>query len=256
MRMQHAAQLTTEPRQTKEADRRSLRQTLALSNHWLPRLLRSSRRAIKNISLPRIPHLFSLPQVSLFLFLRSTYYFALRVFFCEPYFKFHCSSYGRNLHTGVFLHWITGRGKIIVGDNVLIGGKCSFDFAARFSDMPTFIVGNNTLIHHGCSFSIGKKIVIGQSCLIAGEVWITDSPGHPADPIARMAGLPPPDDKVKPVVIEDNVWIGRRAMILPGVTIGQGSIVAAGAVVTHNVPPNTMVAGNPAQQKRYLASPA
>src|ERR1039458_2930169 len=118
-RMQHRSLFMTEPRQTKKADRRSLRQTLALSNHWLPRLLRGSRRAMKNIGLPRIPRLLSLPLVSLFLLLRSMYYFVMRVFICEPFFKAHCASYGRNLHTGVFLHWIQGRGEIIAGDNVL-----------------------------------------------------------------------------------------------------------------------------------------
>jgi acetyltransferase-like isoleucine patch superfamily enzyme len=246
----------TELRQTNEADGRSLRQTLALSSHWLPRLLRGSRRTMKNIGLPRIPRPLSLSLVSLFLLLRSMYYFVMRVFICEPFFKAHCASYGHNLHTGVFLHWIQGRGEIIAGDNVVVGGKCSIIFAARFSNEPTLRIEDNTLIHHGCSFTIGKKIIIGRYCKIAGEVWIFDSPGHPADPIARMAGLPPPEDMVKPVVIEDNVWIGRRAIILPGVTIGEGSIVAAGAVVTKDVPPNTMVAGNPARQIRELTVPA
>jgi serine acetyltransferase len=191
-----------------------------------------------------------------FLSLRSTYYFLARVFLCEPFFKAYCARYGRNVHTGVFFHWIQGRGDLIVGDDVLVDGKCSFSFAARFSDQPTLIIGDATGIGHGCSFTIGKKITIGRHCRIAGHVWIFDSPGHPADPVARMAGSPPADDEVRPVVIEDNVWIGERAIIMPGVTIGQGSLVAAGSVVTTNVPPNTMVAGNPARQLRKLTGPA
>jgi acetyltransferase-like isoleucine patch superfamily enzyme len=209
---------------------------------------------MKNIGLPRIPRLLSLPLVSLFLLLRSMYYFVMRVFICEPFFKAHCASYGRNLHTGVFLHWIQGRGEIIAGDNVLIDGKCSFTFAARFSDKPTLILGDNTGISHGCTFTIGKKVTIGRHCRIAGNVWIFDSPGHPADPAARMAGLPPADDEVKPVVIEDNVWIGRGAIIMPGVTVGQNSIVVASAVVMSDVPANTMVAGNPARLLRKLGA--
>jgi len=70
-----------------------------------------------------------------------------------------------------------------------------------------------------------------------------------------MAGAAPTDDEVRPVVIEDNVWIGTSAIIMPGVTIGQGSIVAAGAVVTMDVPPNTMFAGNPARQFLKLTGP-
>lgn len=227
------------------------RRTLALSNHWLPRFLRASRRWVRNFGIPA-PRVLTIPFVTVFLAVRSTYYFVARVFFCEPFFKAHCTSYGRNLHTGVFFHWIYGRGALIVGNDVLIDGRCNFTFAARFSDQPTLMIGDNTGIGHGCSFIIGKKISIGNHCRIAGQVWAFDSPGHPADPVARMAGLPATDDEVKPIVIEDNVWIGERVIIMPGVTIGQGSVVASGSVVMMNVPPNTLLAGNPARQLRKL----
>lgn len=233
-----------------------MRRTLALSNHWLPRWLRRSRQRIRNFGIPRIPTTLSAPLLAVFLGLRSTYYFIVRVFFCEPFFKAYCTKYGRNVHTGVFFHWIQGRGELIVGDNVRIDGKCSIFFAARFAAQPTLIIGDNTGIGHHCVLTIGKKIVIGRHCRIAGEVIIFDSPGHASEPVARMAGAPPTDDDVKPVVIEDNVWIGERAIIMPGVTIGQGSIVAAAAVVMADVPPNTMVAGNPARQFRKLAAQA
>jgi acetyltransferase-like isoleucine patch superfamily enzyme len=233
-----------------------IRRTLALSDHWLPRLLRKCRRWVLNFGLPRLPNILTRPPLAVFLTIRSTYYFLVRVFLCEPFFKSYCTKYGRNVHTGVYLHWIQGRGELIIGDNVRIDGKCSISFAARFSDNPTLIVGDNTGIGHSCSFTIGKKIVIGRHCRIAGGVAILDSPGHAADPTARMAGSPPTDEEVRPVVIEDNVWIGERSIILPGVTIGQGSIVASGAVVMADVPPNTMVAGNPARQFKKLAGPA
>jgi acetyltransferase-like isoleucine patch superfamily enzyme len=233
-----------------------MRRTLALSDHWLPRWLRRCRQRVLNFGILPIPHTLTGPLLAVFLTFRSTYYFVVRVFLCEPFFKAYCTRYGRNVHTGVFLHWIQGRGELIIGDNVRIDGKCSFSFATRFSDQPTLIIGDNTGIGHACSFTIGKKVVIGRHCRIAGQVFIFDSPGHPADPIARMAGSPPTEDEVRPVVIEDNVWIGERAIIVPGVTIGQGSVVAAGAVVMMDVPPNTMVAGNPARQFRKLTGPA
>lgn len=211
---------------------------------------------VLDFGLPPIPRALSVPLLSLFLLLRSIYYFVARVFFCEPFFKAYCTKYGRGVHTGVFFHWIQGRGELIVGDNVRIDGKCTFTFAARFSEHPTLIIGDNSGISHGCSFTVGKKIVIGRHCRIAGQVWIFDSPGHPADPSARMAGSPTMGEDVKPVVIEDNVWIGRTAIIMPGVTIGEGSIVAAGAVVMADVPPNTLVLGNPARQVRKLTTSA
>jgi acetyltransferase-like isoleucine patch superfamily enzyme len=95
---------------------------------------------------------------------------------------------------------------------------------------------------------VAKEIRIGRHCAISTDVWIFDSSGHPLDPTARLAGLPPAPEDVRPVVIEDNVWIGRRAIVFPGVTVGQGSIISAGSVVMSDVPPNTMVAGNPARK--------
>jgi maltose O-acetyltransferase len=66
--------------------------------------------------------------------------------------------------------------------------------------------------------------------------------------VARQAGAPVADDEVRPVVIEDNVWLGYQSVIMPGVTIGKNSVVAFGSVVTSDVPPNTLALGNPARK--------
>lgn len=229
-----------------------MRRFIATSDHWLARLARKSRRAWTNFGVPA-PRVLTLPILWVFVGIRSGYYFFIRVFVCEPLFKAYCTSCGTGVHTGVFLHWVQGRGNLVVGDHVLVDGKCSFSFAARFSEKPTLRIGDYTGIGHQCSFTIGKEISIGRHCRIATDVMIFDSPGHPADPAARLAGLPVEPDEVRPVIIEDNVWIGRRAIIMPGVTIGHGSVVASGAVVMTNVPPNTLVAGNPARQVRKVA---
>ena len=227
--------------------------TLATSNHWFPRMARWGKRTIGNFSVPA-PRIVSVPLLSIIVGVRSLYYFIARVFVCEPLFKAYCAKYGRNLHTGVFLHWVQGRGEILVGDDVTIDGRCAFSFGARFSDRPTLTIDSNTVIGHGCNFVIGKQISIGRRCLIAGDVRIIDSPGHPIDPIARQAGAPPTDDEVRPVVIENNVWIGYGAMIMPGVTIGTNSVVANGSIVTTDVPPDTLVLGNPARKFPLLLS--
>lgn len=227
--------------------------TLAVSDHRLPRTLRRCRRWILNFSLPA-PRVLTLPFVTLFVALRSVYYFLARVLWCEPFFKSYCTRYGPGLHTGAFLHYIQGRGAILCGENVLVSGKSNFIFAARYSDAPTLIIGDNSGLGHACIFIIGKKIEIGRHCRIGSEVVVFDSPGHPADPVLRLTGAPASEEEVKPVTIEDNVWIGQRAIIMPGITIGAGSIIASGAVVMANVPPNTMVAGNPARQVKKLVS--
>jgi len=90
-------------------------------------------------------------------------------------------------------------------------------------------------------------VTIGSRVLIASHVVIT-SRAHPAAP--PRFGV----TEDRPVVIEDDVWIGAGAIVLPGVTIGRGSVVAAGSVVTKSVPPDTIVAGIPAETIRSLKS--
>lgn len=106
-------------------------------------------------------------------------------------------------------------------------------------------IGDNTRIHGTCIHA-KSKIVIGKNCLIAANCHIVDSNGHPVEmnnPENRVNLL----DNPKEIIIEDNVWIAANCMILKGVTIGQGSVVSAGSIVTENVPPYSIVRGNPAQ---------
>lgn len=115
---------------------------------------------------------------------------------------------------------------------------------------------------YGLNITIGRKVHIGYECMftghapinIADDVMIANktnlvSGGHPVPPHQRRDYL-----TAAPITIETNVWIGTAATILPGVTIGAGSVVAAGAVVTRDVPPATLVAGVPATVVRELES--
>lgn len=227
-------------------------QFLARSEHWSARAVRKTRRAILNFAIPA-PRVIFRPALFVFLALRFTYYLLIRVFICEPFFKAYCTSYGRNLRTGVFVHWIQGSGRIVIGDNVTVDGKCSFTFASRYTNTPTLTIGDGSGVGHACNFTIGREITIGKNTRIAMGVTMFDSPGHPANPSARLAGLPANAEDVKPIRIGDNVWIGSGAVIFPGVTIGDCAVVAASAVVMSDVPPHTLVAGNPARQTRILA---
>ena len=191
-----------------------------------------------------------------FVGVRSIYYFLIRVFICTPLFKAYCAKYGKNLRTGNFIHWVQGKGDLIIGDNVRIDGKSTFTFAARFTHRPTLIIGDNTAIGHGCTFTVGKQIVIGRDCVISGETLILDSNGHRTDPAARLTRSPPCAEEVRNVIIGDRVWIGRQCIIFPGVKIGEGSVVSAGSVVRTHVPPYSVVAGNPARVMFRLKPPS
>ena len=229
----------------------SIYRSLATSNHWLAVSLRKYRYWLLNLSVPA-PRLIFAPILYFVLAVREVWYFVYRVFVCEPLFKTYCRSYGRNLHTGVFLHWVQGKGDLIAGNNVTFDGKSSFHFAARFSELPTLRIGHNTGIGHNCVFTVGKRISIGNDCRVATNVTIFDSPGHPLDPELRRMGKPVSSEDVRPVEIGDNVWIGSGAVIFPGVTIGHNSVISAGSCVTADVPENTVVAGNPARKIMVL----
>lgn len=228
---------------------------LALSDTVLGRAIRWLYWAPERASIP-IPGVLVRPVLFGVRAVRTGWHAVARIFFAEPLFRAYCAQYGRRLRTGPFLHWIDGPGHIVVGDDVTVDGKSSFSFAARFVDRPVLVIGDRTGIGHACHFAIAKGIYIGNDCRIASNVRIFDSSGHPTDPERRRRGDPPDPDAVKEVRIEDNVWIGAGAFVFPGVTIGAGSVVSAGAVVLSDVPPNSIVAGNPARRIGTVAPSA
>jgi acetyltransferase-like isoleucine patch superfamily enzyme len=220
---------------------------LARSDHPLARQARGLYRRMEQISLPAPAPLVK-PAMWAFLGVRSAYHFSRRVFIAEPLVKGYLKSYGKNFHTGSYVHWIQGKGDLIVGDDVLIDGKCNITFASTISERPSLRIGDRTVIGHGSALVVARSITIGADCLIAGGCWMFDSPGHPSDPEERRAHKRPAPEDVRPVVVEDNVWIGSDAVITPGVRVGEGSIVAAKSVVLNDVPPFTVVMGNPARR--------
>ena len=107
-------------------------------------------------------------------------------------------------------------------------------------------VGRAVFIGYECAFTGHAAINIANQVMIAHKVNLVTA-GHPVEPEQRRSYI-----TAEPITIETNVWIGAAATILPGVTIGADSVVAAGAVVTHDVPPATLVAGVPAKVIRNL----
>jgi serine acetyltransferase len=229
----------------------SVRYYVASSPSPWARQARALHRGVRALTLP-IPRVMARVWLSLYLTIRTAWHFCLRICIAEPLFKAYCREYGKGLHTDIYVHWIQGRGDLVVGDDVLIDGKSTFNFASRFEQRPRLTIGNRTHIGHGCTITVARRVTIGNHCQIAEGVWIFDSNGHPSEPVRRLADEPPSPESIKPVTICDNVWIGGRSIIHPGVTIGEGSVVSAGSVVMTDVPPNTIVAGNPARRVAAL----
>ncbi|MGZ8537628.1 MAG: DapH/DapD/GlmU-related protein [Flavisolibacter sp.] len=119
-------------------------------------------------------------------------------------------------------------------------------FPPFYTNFGLFItLGKNVFINHACSFLDMGGITIEDDVLIGPKVnLITEN--HPLDPSDRQALM------LKPIIIKRNAWIGAAAIILPGVTIGENAVVAAGAVVTTDVPSNSVVAGVPAKHIKNI----
>jgi acetyltransferase-like isoleucine patch superfamily enzyme len=107
-------------------------------------------------------------------------------------------------------------------------------------------VGHNVFVNQNCTFYDLGGLDIADDVMIGPNVSIITT-GHPLEPSQRRAAT-----IGKPIVIERNVWIAAGATIIGGVTVGENSVVAAGSVVTKNVPPNTLVGGNPARVIRSI----
>lgn len=114
-------------------------------------------------------------------------------------------------------------------------------FAPFYTNFGRFTkIGKNVFINHACSFLDMGGITIEDEVLIGPKVNLVTE-NHPLEPTDRRALV------TKPILIKKNAWIGAGATILPGVTIGENSVVAAGAVVSKNVPDHVVVAGIPAK---------
>ena len=227
---------------------------LATADHPVAKTARTVRKQVHQFSVP-VPKAIAVPMRFARLAASTAYAFGKRTLVAEPIFKSYCKSYGERLRTDSAVHYVTGRGDIVIGDDVVLDGCIGIHFASRYSEAPSLTIGDRTGIGHNCILTIGKSITIGRDCRIASDVLIFDSSGHPADPEARLAGRAAPPEEVRPVVIHDNVWIGIRSIISPGVTIGEGSVVSAASVVLADVPPYTVVAGNPARRIAALTPP-
>ncbi|MBK5222602.1 MAG: acyltransferase [Acidimicrobiia bacterium] len=134
--------------------------------------------------------------------------------------------------------WQIGRGTIFAGVPVLTGNGALLD---RLS------IGAVGFVNVGCHWDLNERIVIGDHVSIGHEVLLVTSTHRLGDRRHRAADLDP-----RPITIGDGVWLGARSTILPGVTIGDGAVVAAGAIVRRDVPPDALAAGPQGEVIRIL----
>lgn len=137
-----------------------------------------------------------------------------------------------------------------------MGRNVHIDIDFRCEYGKNIFIGDKVIINMGCTFVDNNRIEIGSNVLIASNVQIYTAT-HPTAVKERMAqewseGKAICNTYALPVRIEDNTWIGGGAILLPGVTIGEGSVIGAGSVVTRSVPQGCVAVGNPCRVIKRL----
>lgn len=139
---------------------------------------------------------------------------------------------------------VENHGYISIGNNTLLRSvmvpvELATGVGARL------VIGEDVTINYGVSFGCMGQITVGNRCQFGPYAMIIDSQFHDVHDRSRRPAA-------RPVTLESDVWVGSRACIMPGVTIGRGAVVGTGAVVTRDVEPFTVVAGVPAKEVQKL----
>lgn len=183
-----------------------------------------------------------------------TYNYARSYFIGHRLFNRRVAFIGKNITVLAKKNCLHFSDSVSVQDNVFIQGDGSFTLGKRsiikrdayiIFSKGELAVGDNSAIGKRSEISLnGGKVIIGNFVRIASNVFITN-----ANHAFSNKDIPIMEQEVitRNVIIEDDVWIGNAAIILPGVSIGKGAIIAAGSVVTKNVEAFTIVGGNPAR---------
>lgn len=152
--------------------------------------------------------------------------------------------------------------KIVIGDRVLLSsiseatalGVAHPIILRCMTPEARIVIGEDCGLS-GTSICAAVEVRIGARCMFGADAMVFDTDFHNHAPEGRRYDKPHWPEISRPTIIGDDVFIGTRAIVTKGVTIGDGAIVAAGSVVVGNVPPRAIVGGNPARIIRMLADP-
>jgi acetyltransferase-like isoleucine patch superfamily enzyme len=152
------------------------------------------------------------------------------------------------------LFFLDRGGEVYIGPHAQVkmgkGIRCLRDFTAHWAG--EVVIGEGVFFNYRCYFCVFERVEIGANCLFGEGVSIHDEnhDSTPGDtPISKRAL------RTAPISIGSNVWVGAKATILPGVTIGDWAVIGAGAVVTRDIPPYSVAVGVPARVIRVQEQP-
>ncbi|WP_194435653.1 acyltransferase [Vibrio fluminensis] len=176
---------------------------------------------------------------------------SLRLLIQTPAFKGRLNQCGKNLYLFGGVPYVSGPLSISVGDNCRISGHTTFSGRSQ-TENPSLEIGNNVDVGWQNTIAVGKRIVLEDNVRLAGGVFLFGYSGHATDAKARATGAPDDDVDVGDIIIKRDAWLGTNVTVCPNVTIGQGTIVGTGSVVTHDLPDFVVAVGNPARVVHHL----
>jgi acetyltransferase-like isoleucine patch superfamily enzyme len=185
---------------------------------------------------------------------REGYELLRRLLVATPIFLSRCAVYGERIAVDR-VPYMLGPTRIELGSDIRISGLISI--AGNSRGTPVLKIGNGVYIGHGTGFAVASRIEIHDFASIGGGCYIADTEGHNTyNPQRPIWEVPAGDADIAPVVIENNVQISRSCVILKGVRIGARSVIGAGSVVRSDIPPDSIVMGNPARVVKRMTATA
>jgi acetyltransferase-like isoleucine patch superfamily enzyme len=221
------------------------------SDSFLAQLIKTLWFKIKGIEVPNIPVLFKL----LYLFhvvIKQTISDVLRILYYTPLLKSRLKNNPRQLYLYGGLPVVIGSLDIIMGDKVRLAAMTTISGRTVGNNVPQLIIGDNVGIGWRTSISVGNTIILGNNVRIAGDCFLAGYPGHPTNAKLRALGKADDESQIGDIILDDDVWLATGVKIMPGVTIGRGTIVAAGSVVTKDLPSLVLAGGVPAKIIRSI----
>jgi serine acetyltransferase len=216
------------------------------SDSFLAQMIKTLWLKSKAIEMPNIPVVFKLLYV-IHVVIKQTISDVLRIIYYTPLLKSRLKNSPKKLYLYGGLPVVIGSLDIIMGDRVRLAAMTTISGRAVGSNIPQLIIGDNVGIGWRTSISVGNTIILGNNVRIAGDCYLAGYPGHPINAKLRALGKPDADSQVGDIILDDDVWLATGVKVMPGVTIGRGTIVAAGSVVTKDLPSFVLAGGVPAR---------
>ena len=223
-----------------------LKQWAKTSDSFLAQLIKTLWFKIKTIDMPNIPFVFKILYF-VHIVIKQTVSDVLRILYYTPLLKSRLKNNPKQLYLYGGLPVVIGSLDIIMGDGVRLAAMTTISGRSVGHKIPQLIIGDNVDISWRTSISVGNTIILGNNVRIAGDCYLAGYPGHPINAKLRALGKPEENSQVGDIILDDDVWLATGVKVVAGVTIGRGTIVAAGSVVTKDLPSFVLAAGVPAR---------